>query len=253
MFNMTKIGKKICSLRKEQNMTQVELADRLGISYQAVSNWERGNSMPDISKLPELATIFNISLDDLIGEKSVLVEAAVNNELVERIAQNEISEEDVDNVLPLLKPSQVETIVKDSDLLRSKKHKINVTAFLPYMNEDDVQDLALTAFEDGKSVKKFLPFMNEDDIMALAEKAFENGQSVTHFLPFINKDQIRKLADRTLENGMSIKTFFPFLCKKDLRELTLKSYEKGESINAFLPFLSEDDIRDFVRKASTED
>ena len=101
MFNMTKIGKKICSLRKEQNMTQVELADRLGISYQAVSNWERGNSMPDISKLPELAAIFNISLDDLIGERSILVEAAVNNELVERIAQSEISEEDVDNALPL--------------------------------------------------------------------------------------------------------------------------------------------------------
>ena len=208
-------------------MTQVELADWLGISYQAVSNWERGNSMPDINKLPELAAIFNISLDDLIGEKSILVEAAVNNELVERIAQNEISEEDVDNALPLLKPSQVETIVKDSDLLRSKKHKINVTAFLPYMNEDDVRDLALAAFEDGKSVKKFLPFINEDDIMALAEKTFENGQSVTHFLPFIDEDQVRKLADRTLETG--------------------------ESINAFLPFLSEDDIRDFVRKASTED
>lgn len=44
MFNMTKIGKKICALRKEHNMTQVELADRLAISYQAVSNWERGVS-----------------------------------------------------------------------------------------------------------------------------------------------------------------------------------------------------------------
>ena len=39
-------------------MTQMELADRMGISFQVVSNWERGNSMPDISKLPELAEIF---------------------------------------------------------------------------------------------------------------------------------------------------------------------------------------------------
>lgn len=43
MFNMQKIGNQISSLRKKQNMTQMELADRLGISYQAVSNWERGD------------------------------------------------------------------------------------------------------------------------------------------------------------------------------------------------------------------
>ena len=47
-FNMAQIGRRISGLRKDQNMTQMELADKLGISFQAVSNWERGNSMPDI-------------------------------------------------------------------------------------------------------------------------------------------------------------------------------------------------------------
>ena len=59
-FNMDQIGRKISNLRREQNMTQMELADKLGISFQAVSNWERGNTMPDISKLPELAEIFHV-------------------------------------------------------------------------------------------------------------------------------------------------------------------------------------------------
>lgn len=54
-------------------MTQMELADRLNISFQAVSNWERGNSMPDISKLPELAELFGISIDELLGKKSELI------------------------------------------------------------------------------------------------------------------------------------------------------------------------------------
>lgn len=58
MFDMKNVGFKISELRKQQNMTQMELADRMGISFQAVSNWERGSSMPDISKLPELAQIF---------------------------------------------------------------------------------------------------------------------------------------------------------------------------------------------------
>lgn len=44
MFNMQKIGRKISELRKDKNMTQMELADQMGISFQAVSNWERGVS-----------------------------------------------------------------------------------------------------------------------------------------------------------------------------------------------------------------
>lgn len=42
MFSMQDIGKRIISLRKNKNMTQVDLADKLGISYQAVSSWETG-------------------------------------------------------------------------------------------------------------------------------------------------------------------------------------------------------------------
>ena len=51
MFDMRKIGKRRAELRKSKNITQMALADMMGISFQAVSNWERGESMPDISKL----------------------------------------------------------------------------------------------------------------------------------------------------------------------------------------------------------
>ncbi len=139
MFDMEQIGKRIATLRKEQNMTQMELADKLGISYQAVSNWERGNSMPDIAKLPELVEIFNLSLDELLGEKSALVEAAVNDNIAECMEKNELSEKEIDNVLPILKPSQVNTMVENS-------HKLNVdniVAFLPFMNEEDVKKIAV--------------------------------------------------------------------------------------------------------------
>ncbi len=94
MFDMQKIGKRIVSLRKEKNMTQMELADKLGISFQAVSNWERGNSMPDISKLPELAEIFGVTLDELLGEKSPLIEAAVEDRLEECVEKQEVEKED---------------------------------------------------------------------------------------------------------------------------------------------------------------
>ena len=46
MFDVQIVGRKIGKLRKKCNLTQMELADRMGVSYQAVSNWERGSSMP---------------------------------------------------------------------------------------------------------------------------------------------------------------------------------------------------------------
>ena len=48
MLDMRKVGTYISGLRKQKDMTQVELADMLNVSHQAVSKWERGESMPDI-------------------------------------------------------------------------------------------------------------------------------------------------------------------------------------------------------------
>ena len=54
MFDTMKIAAVIKQARIDRNMTQMNLADAMGVSYQAVSNWERGNSMPDIAKLEDL-------------------------------------------------------------------------------------------------------------------------------------------------------------------------------------------------------
>ncbi len=164
MFNMNKIGRKISELRKRRNMTQMELADLMGISFQAVSNWERGNSMPDISKLPELAELLSVSLDELLGEKAVLVEAAINNNIEEVITTQNTSAEDISDILPILKPEQVGTIAK---VVEKIDYKI-IQGFLPFMDEDDVKEFALKAMAQGENVAGFLPFMDEDDVKEFA-------------------------------------------------------------------------------------
>ena len=60
----------IQKLRKERGMTQNELAEKLFISYQAVSQWENGNTKPDVELLPKIADIFDVSIDELFGRKT---------------------------------------------------------------------------------------------------------------------------------------------------------------------------------------
>ena len=62
-----KIGKLIYQLRKENHMTQLQLADQMNISDKAVSKWERGLGCPELSLLPSLSKIFNVDLEKLLS------------------------------------------------------------------------------------------------------------------------------------------------------------------------------------------
>ena len=61
------IGQIIKRLRKERNLTQEELAEQLNISAPAISKWENGTSMPDISQIVPLANLFGVPTDVLFG------------------------------------------------------------------------------------------------------------------------------------------------------------------------------------------
>ena len=67
---MNGFGKRLKTLRKSADVTQEQLADALGISYQAVSKWETGLGLPDISLLPGIAEFFGVSTDWLLGIKT---------------------------------------------------------------------------------------------------------------------------------------------------------------------------------------
>lgn len=64
---LMQIGLRLSNCRQDRNMTQEDLAGRLGITPQAVSKWERGTSLPDISMLSDLARLLDVSTDWLLG------------------------------------------------------------------------------------------------------------------------------------------------------------------------------------------
>lgn len=68
-MNNIKIGNLIYTLRKEKQLTQLQLAERMNISDKTVSKWERGLGCPDISLLPDLSKILEVNLEELLSGK----------------------------------------------------------------------------------------------------------------------------------------------------------------------------------------
>lgn len=66
-LNTEQIGRFIQHCRKEIGLTQAEVGERLGVSPQSVSNWERGETLPDISLLPDLACMLRCSVDAILS------------------------------------------------------------------------------------------------------------------------------------------------------------------------------------------
>lgn len=69
-MNQDKIGNFIKSIRLDNNLTQKEFADKLGVTYQAVSKWENGKNIPDIAVLKQICDEYNIDINEILnGEK----------------------------------------------------------------------------------------------------------------------------------------------------------------------------------------
>ncbi|MFQ7447487.1 helix-turn-helix domain-containing protein, partial [Intestinibacter bartlettii] len=94
-MNEINIGKNITKFRRSKGITQDELASYIGVSKSSVSKWENSITYPDIMLLPQLATLFNISLDELMGYEPQLIKEDIQKiyfELAQEFAQNDSNE-----------------------------------------------------------------------------------------------------------------------------------------------------------------
>lgn len=82
------IGKKLYDLRKQSGFTQDYVAEKLGVSAQAVSKWENDIACPDIMTLPNIAELYGITIDELF--KNDEVQSNVKYEKAEKVNENEL-------------------------------------------------------------------------------------------------------------------------------------------------------------------
>lgn len=91
-MNQEKIGKFIAECRRKKNMTQQELAEKLGVSDRTIGNWENGRNMPDLSLFKPLCDELNITLNDLLSGEEVK-----STEYQEKLEENIINTIDYSN------------------------------------------------------------------------------------------------------------------------------------------------------------
>ena len=272
MFNMEMVGRKIAELRKSHNMTQLELADRIGISFQAVSNWERGNSMPDISKLPELAALFEVTIDELLGEHSEILESAAKGNIKEYVQNNEVTSEEIQNIAPILKPEQINDVVQSlvslSDLgnltdltgnrknVRKRNERLReLEDILPFVGRDMVDKIALDAAENGEysALDTVVPFASQNVINDIARKMIQEGKNIGDIAPWVSRDIIGALATRLYEKGGlgALDDIAPFIPKEQLRQIAEEEYENRglQHLESIAPFLNRKYLNELAQKA----
>lgn len=276
MFDTVTIGRKIAELRKAHNMTQFELADALGISFQAVSNWERGASMPDISKLPELAEIFGVTIDEVLGKNNPAIVQLAHGETIDTRA---VTPEEIEEAAMIAKPSQLEKTVADNfDSLtdaaasasspesedktpgenreKSESHDYGVLkVLLPYLNDSDVARLAREALAKGKSIGIFLPFMDKKSVDELAQSAFEKGgiDAITSYLPFMSDDKVDDMLAIAAQRGDSIAYLLPFASDSAVDACADEYAAQGRDAAILLPFMSDDKVLRLARLVCKRD
>ena len=114
------IGKKLYDLRKQSGFTQDYIAEKLGVSAQAVSKWENDIACPDIMTLPNIANLYGISIDELFKNEEVQsnvkyekTEKVNENELVLRVYVDTVHGDDIKVNLPYLLVKELINVGKD--------------------------------------------------------------------------------------------------------------------------------------------
>lgn len=251
-FDTMKVAQKIRNARIANNMTQMNLADAMEVSYQAVSNWERGNSMPDIGRLRQLCGILGISVEELLGggEAAKTVSKIVNRE-AEGCAET-ITVEELEEIAPLLPPRETKKLLDEEIGQEERLHIENLTKLAPFLDQEYLDRLVERVCEVGdmSGITALAPFLSRRSLDKLVDR-FSGTPDVgklTGLAPFLGRETLDKLADRfsePLEIG-KLTALAPFLSRETLDKLVCRILDGGGGISgivALCPFLSRGTVR----------
>lgn len=256
---MNNIGKTIADYRKQANMTQSEVADALNVTFQAVSKWERNESLPDITLLPKLAELFHVSIDQLLcGSFQIQDDASMK--AAKAVCHEEEIDEDtfnfsgiaslLESMAPLIKPDKLDQIFEKA----GKKLKNSTSDLYPFMSEDNftvlIESLDLNNEEDLKKAVSMMPYLSEKNIDELLDN-FDYIHVNPAFYPFLNEKQLQLILDLLLENEAfeKLTALYPFLEECDIEKACEYMIHEDclNTISSAYPFISDQYARQLMQ------
>lgn len=206
MFDQQRIGANIMKARKAKGLTQMALADELGVSFQAVSNWERGQTCPDLSNLMELSRLLDISVDAIL-ETGCAPEPGIH------------------------RPEKAPAEALPANGEDRKKTMAELASCAPYISTEALDRMALRHLDTGCTLWELsavAPFLSSEALGRLARASRNSGHSLfelSAIAPFLDSKVLGELVQRELEQG--------------------KRLDSGE-LSALLPFLNSEFIESYL-------
>ena len=250
MFDTKKVARKIREARNARNMTQMALADEMGVSYQAVSNWERGNSMPDISKLEQLCNVLHITIYELLGTDDPQV-----NTVSRILEKEELPElEAIAEIAPMVDPE----MIKEAAEKTAKTRKINWDAIIQmatFLDRETLDGILEDVEpENGWEIVGLAPFVSRHTLDRLVSggKGELDNQTICALAPFLSKAALEELVmryDGEVDRGL-LACLAPFLSKETLEKLVFRWEGKidVQMMDCLAPFLSRGTMDKLVEK-----
>ncbi len=198
---MEKIGAYLASKRRDCGLTQGQFAEKLNVTHQAVSKWERGEAMPEISKITEIAKVLGVSVDDILVQ---MQDKPQNSDNITENNEPEYTEADkkyfelgyspsIGDVYELASEMSPAVLAKAVQKLIRDNGYFAVSLFLPMLDKKTANEIAERIYwENGMSsiqfLGKYLPQEFVDKII-LREYGRNNPEAL-NLLPFTQNEKI---------------------------------------------------------------
>lgn len=219
---LSSISENLKRYRKQNKLTQLEMAQHLFVTPQAVSKWERGESLPDISLIPKIAKLFNRSISDLWGEE------------IETFDSSKLS---------------FQAILKELDYLESAEEIMKHFDFILLLNEQEKELIVFKMLSLPGSdfiIEDFYYYLSsqlkEKVLTILLEK--ERFQGLEALIPMMSTKMRTRVLTSCLnnQNVEFLEELFPFLTFSQKESIIQKVTENKMSVNVlenYVTFFTE--------------